>query len=88
MDVVWMPKVHHRPFAVPGDNGMVYFEWGAVLECLGGEVTGLCALLTGSMLAQERLMPAGRHFLTGHSPLSLPPPPHWPPGLAPNWLLS
>lgn len=68
----------HHPFAVPGDNGMAYFERGAVLECLSGEVTGLCALLTGSMLAQERLMPAGRHFLTGNSPLSLPPPPTGP----------
>lgn len=31
------------------------------------------------MLAQGRLMPAGRHFLTGNSPLSLPPPPTGPP---------
>lgn len=29
------------PFAVPGDDGMAYLEWGAVPECLKSEVTGL-----------------------------------------------
>lgn len=29
------------PFAVPGDNGSASLEWGAVPECLRGEVTRL-----------------------------------------------
>lgn len=37
-----MPKGPHcLPFVVPGDNGTAYLEWGAVPECLRGEVTGL-----------------------------------------------
>lgn len=31
---------HYHPFAVPGDHGTGYLEWGAVPKCLRGEVTG------------------------------------------------
>lgn len=72
------------PFAIPGDNGMAYLEWGAVPGCLRGEVTGLCVPPAGSSLAQC-LMPVGRHFLAGKGALPPPlppPPPLRPPGLA------
>lgn len=31
---------HYRSFVVPGDHGTACLEWGAVPECLRGEVTG------------------------------------------------
>lgn len=73
-----------------GTMGQPLWTGGAVPGCLRGEVTRLCALLTGSMLAQARLMPASRHFLAGNSPLPppLPPPAHLGPACLQPGLLS
>lgn len=65
-----------------GTMGWPIWNGGLSQNIWGVRSQGLCALLTGSTLAQERLMPAGRHFLAGNSSLPLPPPP--PPPLEPQ----
>lgn len=79
-----MPKSRHRhPFAVPGDNGTAYLEWGAVPECLRGEVTGLmCAAYRKH--ASSRTPDARRQTFPGwqQAPASSSSSPLGPPGLA------
>ena len=84
-----MPKGRHcRPFAAPGDNGTAYLEWGAVLECLRAEVTGLVCTAHRKR-ASSRKPDASRQTFPGWQralppPLPPPPPPLGPPGLVPN----
>lgn len=88
---VWMPKVWHgHPFAVTGDNGMAYLEWGAVPEYLRGEVTGLVCTAYRKH-ASSRTPDASRQTFPGwqQSPISFSSSSSpQAPGLALGWSLS